>query len=77
MHERLEVLYFIKNVLFKYFLGRFGESIGLVEDCIMSIEKQFGSGIELINELQKLITLLQSDLKQLVDSGLRGSREFR
>lgn len=60
-----------------FILGRFGESINLVEECIVSIEKQFGSGIELTNELQKLISLIQSDIKQLKESGLHGSREFR
>lgn len=58
--------------------GRYKKAIEVVEDCIVSVEKQFGpSSFELSRELLKLRDIMFAELNQLKTTGQQNSSEYR
>ncbi|KAG8261122.1 hypothetical protein J6590_018940 [Homalodisca vitripennis] len=59
-------------------LGLYNEAVVLIEDCISSIEKQFGcNSVEVVSELQKLFDVVSLVMADLTKKGKTASREYR
>uniref|UniRef100_A0A1B6MLQ4 Protein-lysine N-methyltransferase SMYD4 n=1 Tax=Graphocephala atropunctata TaxID=36148 RepID=A0A1B6MLQ4_9HEMI len=59
-------------------LEMYDEAIGLIEECILSVEKQFGcNSLELSSELMKLFDVLRMDLAKLLGLGMTTSRNYK
>lgn len=56
---------------------RYDEAIALVEQCIDSVEKQFGvDSVEVTREYKKLYGLLAPEMTRLKSAGLRQTQDY-